>query len=249
VVGFDRVERPADLADDDGPFALWAVADQTARASVEDAFGSVVEQLGVPTVIVANAGYAKFGGWLEMSPRDFERHVGVNLVGTFHVVQSAARHMRDARSEGAVTIISSSLGLYHSDQVGAYCVTKAALLSLTRSMAAELGVHCIRVNSILPGVVETSMTQLMLDEPGVRDDLLDQTPLGRLGRPSDIADAVAFLSSDASAWVTGATMTVDGGQSMYTQPQWIKQLRTTPHEPNWVPGLGNPTRPAQKENV
>ena len=124
---------------------------------------------------------------------------------------------------------------------GAYGVTKAGLLTLVKSAAAELGVHRIRVNAVLPGVIETAMTRGMPDEPGVRQGLLGKTPLGRLGEPSGVVAAIEFLASSKAAWITGSSLLVDGGQSIYGQPSWIQQGRSIAHEPAWVAGYGTTT--------
>lgn len=217
------------------------VVDQTSRQEVDDAFAGLVDDHGRIAGLVANAGYAKFGGFLDMPPRDWQRHVDVNLIGTFHVCQAAAQRMAAAREGGWITVISSNLALAHADQVGAYCTTKAALLSMVRSAAAELGVHRIRVNAVMPGVVDTAMTHGMLEEPGVREGLLAKTPLGRLGSVEDITGVVRFLASPAAGWITGASILADGGQSIYGQPAWIAQDRRTAHEPRWVGGYPSPT--------
>lgn len=215
-------------------------ADQTNRDQIDAVMQSSVDEHGPLEGVVANAGYAKFGSFLEMPARDWQRHVDINLNGTFHVCQAAARHLADQRSGGWITVIASNLAIGHADQVGAYCTTKAALLSMVKSASAELGVHRIRVNAVLPGVVETAMTQGMLKQPGVMDGLLAKTPIGRLGSVDDIASLLLYLASVQSQWITGASILADGGQSIYGQPAWVAQDRTVPHEPAWVSGYPEP---------
>ncbi|MDX3525207.1 MULTISPECIES: SDR family NAD(P)-dependent oxidoreductase [Streptomyces] len=128
-----------------------------------------------------------------MPATTWDRHVQVNLPGTFRVCQVVAQVMVAARTGGWITVISSNLALGHTDYVSAYNVTKSALLSMVRSAVAEFGVHRIRVNAVLPGAIATAMTRQMLDEPGVTEGLLNLTPMGRLGRPSDVTSAVAYL--------------------------------------------------------
>ncbi|MGW1267106.1 SDR family NAD(P)-dependent oxidoreductase [Streptomyces sp. NPDC002491] len=211
------------------------VVDQTSRAQIDQAMEAVRDEFGRIDGLVANAGYAKFGGFLDMPAKVWDRHVEVNLSGTFHVCQAVAQVMAAARTGGWITVISSNLALGHTDYVSAYNVTKAALLSLVRSASAELGVHRIRVNAVLPGAIATAMTRQMLDEPGVTEGLLQLTPLGRLGKPDDVTSAVEYLASPEARWVTGAALVVDGGQSIYGQPAWMRQDRSTPHEPRWLP--------------
>jgi len=236
---FDRDVETVDLAADrfQERVAGFAV-DQVQRDQVEEGITAVLKRFGRIDVAVANAGYAKFGGFLEMEARTWNRHVDINLTGTFHVCQLAARAMADRRAGGSIVVTASSLALAHADGVGAYCVTKAALLMLVRTMAAELGIHGIRANAVLPGVVESGMTRMLLDQPGVRNDLHQFTPVGRLGTPEDVANAVDFLCADEAGFVTGAALSVDGGQSIYGQPRWVRQDRSLPHEPHWVAGLG-----------
>ena len=225
-----RQEMPGDC--------LVLAADQTDRDEVDQAMEKVRAHFGRLDVAVANAGYAKFTGFLEMDPAVWDRHVAINLSGTFHICQTAARLMAERRSGGSITVISSSLAVRHADQIGAYCVTKSALLMLVQTMAAELGIHRIRANAILPGVIETAMTKWMVGKPGVRRDLLQKTPIGRLGLTEDLAEAVAFLCSDKAGFI-GANLSVDGGQSIYGQPAWVRQDRSIPFEPEWAAGLGD----------
>jgi NAD(P)-dependent dehydrogenase (short-subunit alcohol dehydrogenase family) len=245
VAALDRSQQALDQAAEGwkqaqlGGFRT-ALADQTDRGQVDESLERVVREFGGIEGVVANAGYAKFGGFLDMPAADWQRHVDINLTGTFHTCQAAARHMAQARSGGWLTVIASNLALTHADQVGAYCTTKAALLHMVRGAAAELGVHHIRVNAILPGVIDTAMTHGMLEEPGARDGLLAKTPLGRLGTPDDVTSLVLFLASAQAAWITGASILVDGGQSIYGQPTWVAQDRRTAHEPRWTSGYPAP---------
>lgn len=223
------------------PVALeQVVMDQTDVDAVQRGVEAAAVALGGLDGLVANAGYAKFAPMLSISREVWDRHVAVNLTGTMFVCQASARAMVDQGTGGSIVVTASTLARAHADQIGPYCVTKAGVLMVVESMAAELGVHGIRVNAVLPGVVESSMTRTMLEWPGTREALLGQTPLGRLANPEDVADAITYLLSNRADYVTGTELTVDGGQAIYGQPRWLHQDRTDPSGDRWLTADGTP---------
>lgn len=242
VVALDRSDEALEVAQDrwaaDGHDVVTVSVDQTDAEAVSSAFAEIAARHGRLDGLVANAGYAKYGSIIDMPARTWDQHVAINLSGTFYTCQAAAQQMAAFRGGGWITVVSSNLALTHADQVSAYSVTKAGLLTFVKSAAAELGVHRIRVNALLPGVIKTAMTANMLAEPGVSDGLLAKTPMGRLGEPTDVVSAIAFLASDRASWITGSSLLVDGGQSIYGQPAWIRQDRSIEHQPTWVSGYG-----------
>jgi NAD(P)-dependent dehydrogenase (short-subunit alcohol dehydrogenase family) len=210
--------------------------DQVDRGAVDEALAAVTERFGALDVLFANAGYGQFGTFLEMTERQWNRHVDVNLTGTFNVCQSAARQMVAAAQGGALVINASSGAVQHADHLSAYCATKSALRMLAIGMASELGVHRIRVNSVMPGVIETGMTSVMLADERHRETILAETPTGRLGRPEDVAALVCFLASGEAAFVSGESVLVDGGQTIHGHPRWFRTDYRNAHREQWEIG-------------
>jgi NAD(P)-dependent dehydrogenase (short-subunit alcohol dehydrogenase family) len=235
---FDRrlelVEDVAGRCQDLGGRVHAAGVDQTDRAQVEAGVAGAVEALGALDGLFANAGYGRFSTFLEQSQQEWQRHVDVNLTGTFNVCQAAARVMVSQRRGGVIVVNASSGATQYTDLLGAYCATKAALGMLVIGMASELGAHRIRVNAVLPGVIETGMTAPMLEGEAPHRDVLEAaTPVGRLGSADDIANAVAFLASDEAAFVTGHSIAVDGGQTIHGHPQWYRTDYRDAHQDGW----------------
>ena len=210
--------------------------DQTDREAVEEAVRQSWDRHGRVDVLFANAGYGKFSPFLETPLREWMRHVDVNLTGTFHMCQAVARAMASDRQGGAIVVSASSGAEQHADQLSAYCSTKAALRMLSIGMASELGVHRIRVNSVMPGVIESPMTAGMLAEGGHREVLLAETPVGRLGRPQDVAELVCFLASERAAFITGHAVMIDGGQTIHGHPRWFRMDYRQAHDEQWDVG-------------
>jgi NAD(P)-dependent dehydrogenase (short-subunit alcohol dehydrogenase family) len=211
-------------------------ADQTSREAVETGVDAAISILGGIDILFANAGYGKFSSFLDQSPSDWQRHIDVNLTGTFHVCQSVAKSMVRQGTGGAIVINASSGATQYTNLLSAYCVAKAGLAMLVKAMASELASYDIRVNGLLPGVIETGMTAPMLsDGNDHRDYLLRHTPAGRLGSPEDIAGAVSYLASHDAAFVTGQCLAVDGGQTLLGQPQWFATDYSLPGSTSWEP--------------
>jgi len=234
----DEVQRAsADLADTAGAESVMALAvDQTDRNAVESGLAEIESRFGPVTGLFANAGFGKFATFLETTERSWTKHLDVNLTGTFNVCQVVARIMVAARRPGAFVINASSGAWVHSDLLSAYCSTKAAVRMLALGMASELGVHRIRVNCVMPGVIETGMTSSMLSDSRHRDWLLSETPVGRLGDPADIAELVSFLLSARSAFITGASIPIDGGQTIHGHPRWFATDYRRAHDERWEIG-------------
>ena len=181
------------------------VADENAcRAMVRQA----EEALGPVELLVNNAGISYAGLFQDLSTADWDRCLAVNLTGARNMVQAVLPHMLHVKA-GAIVNISSIWGLRGASCEVAYACSKAGIVALTRSLALELAPSHIRVNAVAPGCIETDMVRV-LGEDTVRS-LIDETPLGRLGQPEDIANAVAFLASEKASFITGQVLTVDGG--------------------------------------
>jgi NAD(P)-dependent dehydrogenase (short-subunit alcohol dehydrogenase family) len=183
-------------------------------AAVDAAMAAIVGSVGVPTRVVACAGIARAGMLLDQSPTEFRQVFDVNVVGTWLVLRAAARAMVDAHVEGSMVAISSISGTLADRQSGAYCVSKAGVDMLVRVAAVEWGRYGIRVNAVGPGVTQTPMLGNASALPGWADQLRENTALGRLGEPDDIAQTVtAVLELE---WVTGQVLHADGGLGQHS---------------------------------
>jgi 3-oxoacyl-[acyl-carrier protein] reductase len=186
-----------------------------ADVSDADAAKALVEtcesQLGELDVLVCNAGITRDGLIARLSPEAWTTVIDTNLAGPFFLCQAVSRRMLRRRS-GSIILMSSVVGVHGNAGQTNYSASKAGLIGLGKSLARELGSRNIRVNVIAPGYIATELTGVLPEE--LRQGILDQTPLGRLGESEDVARAVRFLASDASSFVTGAVLGVDGGLGM-----------------------------------
>ena len=172
---------------------------------------AAVQALGRVDVFVSNAGICPFHALLDMPVETLRRTMEVNLHGAYYMVQAAANQMVKQGEGGAVVAISSISALVGGEMQTHYTPTKAGVHSLMQSCAVALGRHGIRCNSVLPGTIATDINKDDLADPQKREYMEGRIPLGRLGRPEDIASVVAFLASDMASYMSGAALLVDGG--------------------------------------
>lgn len=178
-----------------------------ARALVRRA----VETLGTVDILVNNAAAFSRVPFLQLTDAEWDRVHAVNLRGYFATGQEAARHMVARGQGGRIIMVSSVNQVTANRNLAHYVATKGGVMQLARAMALELAPHGITVNLIAPGTIETDLNRAFLADPAARGAKLAGIPLGRIGEPEDVAGAAVFLASSAAAYVTGATITVDGG--------------------------------------
>jgi 3-oxoacyl-[acyl-carrier protein] reductase len=201
-------EGAAKTADALGPGARAYACDVSQSAAVDAVFAAIADDLGTPSVLVNNAGITRDTLVLRMKDEDWDRVLEVNLKGAFLCIRAASKLMMKARY-GRIVNVSSIVGQTGQAGQANYAASKAGLFGLTMSVAKEFGSRNITCNAIAPGFIETEMTET-LDE-AFRAKVIENAPAGRLGKAEDIANAVLFLASPASGYITGQTLTVDGG--------------------------------------
>ena len=208
-------DRGARVAVIDRAGGAHIVADVRDAAAVDAAVRAAEELLGGPAdVVVASAGVYRIAPLLDIAPEDWDDVLAINLRGVFLTGRTAARRMVESVRPGAIVNLASTAALVSdaAEPTAHYNASKAGVVSLTRQMAVELAPHGIRVNCVCPGVIATPMLRLMDDPAAGERYLRESVPLRRLGTPEEVAEAIAWLLSDACAYVTGATLRVAGGR-------------------------------------
>jgi NAD(P)-dependent dehydrogenase (short-subunit alcohol dehydrogenase family) len=196
---------------DAGGQAAAAALDVCDRAAVDAVVAAVVREFGRLDILLESAGISHRLGFLDVDAETWDRIIAVNLTGMFHIGQATARQMARQGGGGSIINVTSQLAEVARPERAAYVASKGGARSLTHAMAVDLAPHGIRVNAIAPGPTLTGLTRASYTDPEARRATEALIPLGRLGQPDDLAGAVLFLASDESRWVTGSTVTVDGG--------------------------------------
>jgi 3-oxoacyl-[acyl-carrier protein] reductase len=194
-----------------GAKTLAVEADVTDRGAMLEAFDAVEKEFGTVTILVNNAGIAHSGRATDMPSEEWRKVLSTNLDSVFFWAQEAAKRMLAANKHGAIVNIASVLGLAVAKGAVAYATAKAGVVQVTRALAVELAFKGVRVNAIAPGWFVTEMNDdYLASEAG--DKIKREVPMGRFGKAGELDGALLLLASDAGAYITGATIVVDGGQ-------------------------------------
>jgi 3-oxoacyl-[acyl-carrier protein] reductase len=191
------------------------------EGSVQALFDSVVAREGRLDVVVNCAGVSTIGLITDLDADEFRRVVDVDLTGGFLVLKHAGQRLRDG---GTILTLTSLNARQPGAGMSAYCAAKAGLAMLVQVAALEMADRGIRVNAISPGLVETPLTAPALDIPGIKEDYLENTPLGRAGTPEDVAAAARFLCSSDATWLTGEVLDLNGGAHLRRYPDLLTHI-------------------------
>lgn len=183
-------------------------ADVTSLVNIEDNINKVIDKFSRIDILINNAGITRDNLLLRLSENDWDQVLNVNLKGAFNCVKAVVKPMVKQRY-GKIVNISSVIGIMGNPGQINYGASKAGIIGLTKSLAREVGSRSITVNAVAPGYIVTKMTDSLDDK--VKEQMLARIPLGRLGKPSDVANAVLFLASQDADYITGQVLVVDGG--------------------------------------
>ena len=193
--------------------AIAVKCDVTKKEEIDQMIQTAVKAWGKLDILVNNAGIAEFVPFMEMTEVEWDKTININLKGYFLCAQAAAKEMAKQKSGAIVNIASVAMG-----QIGVgfpnlthYCASKGGIVGMSEAMAIELATYNIRVNVVSPGVIDTPMIDPVRQDKVSMEGILGRVPLHRVGKPEEVANAVVFLASDDSSYMTGSVVVVDGG--------------------------------------
>ncbi len=207
-----NAEGVAEAARTLGGDAVSLVCDMADTDAISAMFDTIESEYGPVSALVNNAGIAAPGDFLDTTLEQFRKVIDINLVGTFAALQRAARTMVENKIQGSIVNMSSINAVVAIPSIAAYCSSKGGVMQLTKASALALAPHNIRVNAVGPGSIDTAMMAGVNANPEAMKMVMSRTPLKRVGKAQEIANVVAFLTSDKASYVTGETIYVDGGR-------------------------------------
>jgi len=207
-----ELEAVADEVKKLGRRSLAVKADVTKKTDIDNFVQKVVDELGAIDILVNNAATNIRAPLLELQEDGWDRVIDTDLKGYYLCSQAVGKHMV-SRRRGNIINIASTAALKAAAEMGAYCIAKAGVVMLTKVLAVELGQYNIRVNAVAPYIVKTKFSQPLWSEPEALKQIESEILVGRLAETDDIVGSVLFLSADASSYITGQTIIVDGGSS------------------------------------
>ena len=193
-----------------GDSVLAVQGDITDEQDIQRLVGTTLKELGKVDILINNAGTFTGGPLHETDAGEWDRVFSINMTGVFQLTRRVLPSMVEQGS-GSIIHISSILGMIAMPQTAAYNASKGALNQFSKSIAVEYGAQGIRSNALCPGMIETEMTEELRQDTALMDEWIKGYPLGRFGKPEEVAQACLFLASDESAFITGATLPIDGG--------------------------------------
>lgn len=202
-----------------GRSALAIEADISKPDQVQAMFDQAFEKFGKVDILINNAGVEKRAPMWEVTEKDWNLVIDVNLKGAFFCCQALARHLMEKKAPGRIINISSVHEELPFPHFSAYCASKGGVKMLMRNLMVELAPLHITINNIAPGAIETPINTQLLNDPKELNALLANIPLKRLGKPGDVAGAAVFLASEDASYITGTTITVDGGLTWFYEEQ------------------------------
>jgi len=193
--------------------AIAIKCDVSKKEEVDKMVKAAVEKWGKVDILVNNAGICQFKPFLELTKEEWSRTIDINLKGYFLCAQAVAREMVKKKSGVIINIASMAMGQQGIGfpNIAHYCASKGGIVGMTEALAVELAPYNIRVNAISPGMIETLMIDPVKQDPKMMEAMLARVPMHRVGKPEEVSNLVLFLASDASSYMTGSTVIIDGG--------------------------------------